>query len=1508
MLRLQKGRLFALLSLCVLLPLFALSCKNFVNSQHFHTVTISSSITGGEIRVKKSMFSVGETVNLIITPNEDYSLRKGSLYYIAGKNRVLIPGGSFIMPGSDITVFGNFDNDYNIMATLNLTSANFVDKMYLKCSYFTGGNPNPPPLKWTISDENVAVFDGEPELMQDESDANTLVYRVCLKTPDIPLYFQKSRVTVTTENNQSSSTCEISAIPNHFITNNLDGDPSDGGECWIVGINTSKAMECVQSMSFRIPDYIKGFKVTRIGEGAFERFTDSTTGITANVTELIIPGSVVSIGANAFYAFLPESSSGTAEGNFGCLNVTVLASTPPEIALHSKIFNDEFNRRAANNPSSNPMSFLKITVANNSELYRTSWADWSKYIIGMNEYQIFVTVNPELSNGTAYSKKASAALGDFVDIICDPDPGYQLQPGSVRLYKTAEFTGPWEEVTTEPYNRFVMKAYTVYVVVSFIPIPDNFDTKFKVSGLSGSGVEYIEDTTYYYEFDSSNISTGAWNQNKLTVYCKTKLNYEIAGVFFAERGKLTSDEINNKNDLEQYKNNDETWTPAAKNEGTTGSYTLEIPSNSFMEIHIFVRAITSLLELYDTKYGQYSHIAGANDENPPRGSVLYTLSVKGDSKAGTILSSVSLSGTSETNRIGNDTWASMAEITTDRKRRVFAGFVTEENVLVPIKDTEEDRKKLVLRFVRDLGDAGNHSLQLTSQWNTEKSGTVKLYAKYYEPPLDISDSIAPNHYINLDMNGGWFRKDDLVNKPLVSGILQKTVDQYNLPSSTWVSAGSFNTPNEPDNDRFSYTYKLRGALYDEPLPQTVSMYKTDESGNEELKIFDIPYTSSATVGETLFAPVRPGFRFMGFFNFPQSRTKTDGESYSCEGFDSTSGKYLTGTAAETAMYKFYSQEADVAEAVLEATKQRVTSEGSSPLMYLNSNMEVVGSGISPYNGTDLTIYAWWEEDVLEATDSAYTIPAIHPQVTTENGVSVLEYELWSFRDLISVSLHSLGATDESTKFTIMRNLKMHPTSIMPAIKALKSQFINQGFCTPVPNAYAHKPTPLYGKLDGQNYQLDNIYVHTASSNSPVGILSQLYGCVQNLVINSGHVIHTDPSGYNTLAPVGGLVGSLIGGKSTHDVLVDNVYNRGVTVTGCGITGGLFGTMTSGATTGNNAPTAKTLRRCGNTAEIQTIDPPLVVNGTNIAPTYVGGVWGQLIIAPANQTMEYCFNEGTIRLIQTNPAEQGSIKISMNMGGIAGRVDLYGNNFTIRGLYNNGEITGCEKVEEFVSTEANFLDYTYAFKGGLIGMIHRHKLYQINVMYCYNTVDLKCTYPAGLFHSESNSQEVASTTDLYIENCYNSGVIHCVNSFPSGAALVSMRGAPTNLQLHNSYYTLAQNNNGSTYTEAQKKPSGSETTTTSGSETTTEVLVHTQTMYGPSQGQYYSTSPTRMMFSALAINGRPTGFNNSGTTWDNKAGTTAFSNSSNTGVGWEVVNKNGQPTLQIRGMHETGSDS
>ncbi|MBQ5781420.1 MAG: hypothetical protein IIW10_05685, partial [Spirochaetaceae bacterium] len=245
MLKLQKGRLFAFLCLCSIFSLFALSCTNFVNSQHFHTVTVHSGITGGEIKVNKSMFSVGETVNLIIKPNQDYSLRRGSLYYVIGKNRVLIPGSTFIMPSADIVIYGNFDNDNGIMANLHLTSATFVDKMYLKCTYFTGNSENPPPLKWSISNEDVAVFDGEPKLIESECTDTSLVYSVCLKAAEKPLYFVTTKVTVNTENDQSPSTCEISIVPNYFKINEVAGNTSDGGECWLVGIDTSRAMECV---------------------------------------------------------------------------------------------------------------------------------------------------------------------------------------------------------------------------------------------------------------------------------------------------------------------------------------------------------------------------------------------------------------------------------------------------------------------------------------------------------------------------------------------------------------------------------------------------------------------------------------------------------------------------------------------------------------------------------------------------------------------------------------------------------------------------------------------------------------------------------------------------------------------------------------------------------------------------------------------------------------------------------------------------------------------------------------------------------------------------------------------------------------------------------------------------------------------------------------------------------------------------------------------------------------
>jgi hypothetical protein len=72
-------------------------------------VSIGENIAGGTIRVAPNMIGAGGTVSVYARPDDGYRLLDGSLKYaLAGGGETPISGGSFTMPGENVTVTGVF--------------------------------------------------------------------------------------------------------------------------------------------------------------------------------------------------------------------------------------------------------------------------------------------------------------------------------------------------------------------------------------------------------------------------------------------------------------------------------------------------------------------------------------------------------------------------------------------------------------------------------------------------------------------------------------------------------------------------------------------------------------------------------------------------------------------------------------------------------------------------------------------------------------------------------------------------------------------------------------------------------------------------------------------------------------------------------------------------------------------------------------------------------------------------------------------------------------------------------------------------------------------------------------------------------------------------------------------------------------------------------------------------------------------------------------------------------
>ena len=251
-------------------------------------------------------------------------------------------------------------------------------------------------------------------------------------------------------------------------------------------------------------------------------------------------------------------------------------------------------------------------------------------------------------------------------------------------------------------------------------------------------------------------------------------------------------------------------------------------------------------------------------------------------------------------------------------------------------------------------------------------------------------------------------------------------------------------------------------------------------------------------------------------------------------------------------------------------------------------------------------------------------------------------------------------------------------------------------------------------------------------------------CVNKATINCIQAIATQS--FTTI--VGGICAHVSSGCS-----VTNCHNEGVITSDARYTGGIVGycngvTAVSGCSNSNNINVSLILED--------------VINNSN--STFVGGLFGQLVISSSNGTplVTNCHNSGSINIYNTS-------KNNLYCGGCFGQAvssidncyntGIINYNATAIGLCFFGGIAGCDGTSSTSTmkncyNEGNIYTTSGVYAGGLLG-----KLNKMSIMNCYAYCDITATTAAGI---------VAYGKDMFVNtnitNCYYYGTMTATTKY------------------------------------------------------------------------------------------------------------------------------------------------
>jgi hypothetical protein len=302
-----------------------------------------------------------------------------------------------------------------------------------------------------------------------------------------------------------------------------------------------------------------------------------------------------------------------------------------------------------------------------------------------------------------------------------------------------------------------------------------------------------------------------------------------------------------------------------------------------------------------------------------------------------------------------------------------------------------------------------------------------------------------------------------------------------------------------------------------------------------------------------------------------------------------------------------------------------------------------------------------------------------------------------------------------------------------------------------------------GSFDGQGHLISGIYI-----NRPLEIGVGLFGYIhsscyiKNLSIENIYI-----QGYRT---VGGLVG----------IIATTTENSSINISGCNITGELYGDINIGALCGYSATDAE-----GSTIKISETHSDIKITGYN---SDIGGIIGSNIAKNGNVSIQNCTASCDITgdnyiggICGTNNSQSGEITIqscssrgkisgSSFVGGLCGFNFCQNNKITIHDCFSNFEITGTVNVGGFCGfnqAQSNTILITKCFSqsnivglsnvGGFVGQnysIFQNTTSKAEITECFSTGSVNANNASVGGFCGTNNSEVSAV----INNCFTTVTI------------------------------------------------------------------------------------------------------------------------------------------------------
>jgi hypothetical protein len=521
--------------------IFLLTLVLFSGCQHdpdptpYYTVSVASGISNGKISVSHTSAKAGQSITVTATPDSGYQLQSGSLTYNDGTEHA-ITGTTFTMPAANVTVSAAFVPDGATQYTITVTqptggtilpsssTASSGQQITLTVTPASGKKLVTGSLKFNDTSipvsGNIGTFAmpaGNVTITAEFEDLATDEYSIEVSSPieggsiAIPstgISGGTITVTVTPASGYQlqSGSLKYNDGTDHTITGNAFTMPA-------ANVTVSAAFE-------KIPYTVTASTVTggtiAIAGGATPHYIGDT--ITLTVTPAsgyqLQSGSLTyndTVISGPPYTFTMPAANVTVSAAFEKIPYTVTASTVTggtiEIAggATPHYIGDTITVTVTPNPGYQPQSgSLKYNDGTNDTLIVTGGPTAYTFTMpaanvtvsaafvpdGTTQYTITVT---QPTGGTILPSSSAASSGQQITLTVTPNPGYQLQSGSLT-YNDTVISGP-------PYT-FTMPAANVTVNAVFAKIPYTVTA----STVTGGTIEIAGGATPHYIGDTITLT------------------------------------------------------------------------------------------------------------------------------------------------------------------------------------------------------------------------------------------------------------------------------------------------------------------------------------------------------------------------------------------------------------------------------------------------------------------------------------------------------------------------------------------------------------------------------------------------------------------------------------------------------------------------------------------------------------------------------------------------------------------------------------------------------------------------------------------------------------------------------------------------------------------------------------------------------------------------------------------------------------------------------------------